>query len=71
MTEWYPTTGAISLPPRGRVAVIGGGNWGTTFAKIIADGGNDVTLAVRRPELADDILAHAAEFKAAHGGTLE
>ncbi len=55
MNEWYPATGAISLPPRGRVAVIGGGNWGTTFAKIIADGGNDVTLAVRRPELADEI----------------
>ena len=28
-------------------------------------------LLVCRPELADDILAHAAEFKAAHGGTLE
>ena len=55
MTEWYPTTGSIPLPPRGRVAVVGGGNWGTTFAKIIADGGNDVTLAVRRPELADEI----------------
>jgi glycerol-3-phosphate dehydrogenase (NAD(P)+) len=38
-----------------KVAVMGAGSWGTTFAKVLADGGNDVTLWARRPELADDI----------------
>lgn len=55
MTEWYPETAPIPLPAADRITVVGGGNWGTTFAKIIADGGSDVTLAVRRPELADEI----------------
>ena len=34
---------------------MGAGNWGTTFAKVLADAGNDVTLWVRRPELADAV----------------
>lgn len=64
MSEWYPATSPITLPnldsfgsgtSEGRVVVIGGGNWGTTFAKIVADGGRNVTLVVRRPELADEI----------------
>lgn len=38
-----------------RVAVLGAGSWGTTFAKILADGGADVTLWARRPELAREI----------------
>ena len=38
-----------------RIVVIGGGNWGTTFAKIVADGGRNVTLVVRRPEIVDEI----------------
>ncbi|WP_298228120.1 NAD(P)H-dependent glycerol-3-phosphate dehydrogenase [Gryllotalpicola sp.] len=38
-----------------RVAVIGAGSWGTTFAKVLADGGADVTLWARRPELAREI----------------
>ena len=38
-----------------RVAVIGAGSWGTTFAKILADGGADVMLWARRPELAREI----------------
>lgn len=37
------------------IAVVGGGNWGTTFAKVLADGGHDVTLAVRRAEMAEEI----------------
>jgi len=42
-----------------KIAVMGAGSWGTTFAKVLADGGNDVTLWARRPELADDInLGH-------------
>ena len=37
------------------VAVLGSGSWGTTFAKILADAGNDVTLWARRQELAREI----------------
>jgi glycerol-3-phosphate dehydrogenase (NAD(P)+) len=47
----------IRLPRPGarRVAVLGAGSWGTTFAKILADGGADVALWARRPELAREI----------------
>jgi glycerol-3-phosphate dehydrogenase (NAD(P)+) len=38
-----------------RVAVLGAGSWGTTFSKILADGGNDVVLWARRAELAREI----------------
>lgn len=38
-----------------RVAVLGAGSWGTTFSKILADGGNDVVLWARRDELAREI----------------
>ncbi|MDR2997847.1 MAG: NAD(P)-dependent glycerol-3-phosphate dehydrogenase [Microbacterium sp.] len=38
-----------------RVAVIGAGSWGTTFGKILADGGAQVTMWARRPELAHEI----------------
>lgn len=38
-----------------RVAVLGAGSWGTTFAKILADGGADVVIWARRPELAKEI----------------
>ena len=38
-----------------RAAVLGAGNWGTTFAKVLVDAGNDVTLWSRRPELAERI----------------
>lgn len=37
------------------VAVLGAGSWGTTFAKILADAGCDVTLWARRAELAREI----------------
>ncbi|GAA1469661.1 NAD(P)H-dependent glycerol-3-phosphate dehydrogenase [Microbacterium thalassium] len=40
---------------RPRVAVIGAGSWGTTFGKILADGGADVVMWARRPELAHEI----------------
>lgn len=41
---------------RGRkVAVIGAGNWGTTFAKVLADAGCEVTIWARRPEVANEI----------------
>lgn len=33
------------------IAVFGGGSWGTAFASILANGGNDVKIWARRPEL--------------------
>src|SRR6185437_10965941 len=48
---------AVKAPiarPR-RVAVLGAGSWGTTFAKILADGGSEVVLWARRPEVAREI----------------
>lgn len=38
-----------------KTAVLGAGSWGTAFAKIIGDAGNDVVLWARRPEVADAI----------------
>lgn len=35
-----------------KAAVLGAGSWGTTFAKVLADAGNDVTLWARRESLA-------------------
>jgi len=50
-----PAGADAPAPPSRRVAVLGAGSWGTTFAKILADGGNDVALWARRPELAREI----------------
>ena len=44
------TPGAVA-----RVAVMGSGSWGTAFALVLSDAGNDVTLWARRPELAHEI----------------
>ncbi|GAA3762749.1 NAD(P)H-dependent glycerol-3-phosphate dehydrogenase [Microbacterium kribbense] len=41
--------------PATRVTVLGAGSWGTTFGKILADGGALVTIWARRPELALEI----------------
>jgi glycerol-3-phosphate dehydrogenase (NAD(P)+) len=38
-----------------KISVIGAGSWGTTFAKVLADGGADVMLWARREELAEEI----------------
>ncbi|MFD8212736.1 NAD(P)H-dependent glycerol-3-phosphate dehydrogenase [Streptomyces sp. NPDC059697] len=38
-----------------RVAVLSAGSWGTTFAQVLADAGNDVVLHARRREIADAI----------------
>jgi glycerol-3-phosphate dehydrogenase (NAD(P)+) len=38
-----------------RVAVLGGGSWGTAFSMVLADAGCDVRLWVRRSELSDAI----------------
>ena len=43
-------------PPR-RVTVMGSGSWGTAFALVLADAGNEVILWARRPELAAAINA--------------
>ncbi|WP_369134452.1 NAD(P)H-dependent glycerol-3-phosphate dehydrogenase [Modestobacter sp. I12A-02662] len=40
-----------------RVAVLGAGSWGTTFAKVLADAGCSVTLHARRPELVTAMAA--------------
>src|SRR5690606_3389782 len=51
--------GRVSLDegaePR-RVAVLGAGSWGTTFAKVLADGGSRVSIWARRPEVAREIM---------------
>ncbi|WP_028932519.1 NAD(P)H-dependent glycerol-3-phosphate dehydrogenase [Pseudonocardia spinosispora] len=38
-----------------RIAVLGAGSWGTSFAKVIADAGCDVRLWARRPAVAEAI----------------
>lgn len=38
-----------------RIAVLGAGSWGTTFAQVLADAGNDVVLWARRDEVAREI----------------
>ncbi|PBC93579.1 glycerol 3-phosphate dehydrogenase (NAD(P)+) [Streptomyces sp. OV198] len=38
-----------------RVAVLSAGSWGTTFALVVADAGNDVVLHARRREVVDSI----------------
>ena len=44
------------IPDAGpRVTVVGAGSWGTTFGKILADGGAQVTMWARRAELAHEI----------------
>jgi len=37
------------------IAVLGGGSWGTTFAKVLADGGSDVMVWARRSEVAKEL----------------
>ncbi len=37
------------------IAVLGAGSWGTTFAKVLADGGADVVVWARRHEIAREI----------------
>lgn len=41
-----------------RAVVMGAGSWGTTFAKLLADGGTDVVLWARRPEVAAAVTEH-------------
>lgn len=43
------------------IAVFGAGSWGTAFASILADGGSDVRIWGRRPELVAQLNAGANE----------
>ncbi|MEV7226531.1 NAD(P)H-dependent glycerol-3-phosphate dehydrogenase [Polymorphospora sp. NPDC051019] len=43
--------------PGGHVAVLGAGSWGTAFAKVLADAGNEVTIWSRREQVAATIRA--------------
>ncbi|SFB12174.1 glycerol 3-phosphate dehydrogenase (NAD(P)+) [Amycolatopsis marina] len=40
-----------------RITVLGAGSWGTTFAKVLADAGRDVTLWARRAEVAGEVAS--------------
>lgn len=61
MSDHPPLTEAVRLPSAAaregakRVAVLGAGSWGTTFAKVLADGGADVLIWARRREVAQEI----------------
>ncbi|HWH31340.1 MAG TPA: 2-dehydropantoate 2-reductase N-terminal domain-containing protein, partial [Egibacteraceae bacterium] len=39
----------------GKVAVMGAGSWGTAYAMLCADAGEDVVLWARRAEVADEV----------------
>jgi glycerol-3-phosphate dehydrogenase (NAD(P)+) len=55
-TRPIPIVTGRNLRNRGRrVAVIGAGSWGTTFAKVLCDAGCDVTVWARRREVAHEI----------------
>ncbi|MFC4242747.1 NAD(P)H-dependent glycerol-3-phosphate dehydrogenase [Gryllotalpicola reticulitermitis] len=41
--------------PHKRVTVLGAGSWGTVFSKVLADGGAEVTIWARRPEVAREL----------------
>lgn len=43
-----------------RAAVLGAGSWGTAYAKVLADAGNDVTVWARREEVAAVIRQYGA-----------
>ena len=45
----------VPTPASPRLAVLGAGSWGTTFAGVLVDGGAQVTLWARREEVAREI----------------
>jgi glycerol-3-phosphate dehydrogenase (NAD(P)+) len=50
--------GSGSVRNYDRIAVLGGGAWGTALASIAARAGRDVTLWARRPEVVREIVTH-------------
>jgi len=38
-----------------KIAVMGAGSWGTTFAKVLADAGNEIMLWARREDITEEI----------------
>ncbi len=52
--------GVRRMAPVQRIAVMGAGSWGTTFAKVLADAGRDVMLWARRPEVAAAVCQYHA-----------
>jgi glycerol-3-phosphate dehydrogenase (NAD(P)+) len=48
-------SGAAEARVPARITIMGSGSWGTAFALVVSDAGNEVTLWARRPELADKI----------------
>ncbi|MEK7818089.1 MAG: NAD(P)-binding domain-containing protein, partial [Actinomycetota bacterium] len=58
-SETRPSESKLSetRPPEIRAAVIGGGSWGTAFARLLAGTGLATELICRRPEQAEAINA--------------
>lgn len=54
MTNLAPAT-TLRRQHVSHIAVFGAGSWGTAFASILADGGNDVRIWGRRPEVVAQI----------------
>jgi glycerol-3-phosphate dehydrogenase (NAD(P)+) len=53
-----------------KAAVLGAGSWGTTFAQVLCDAGNEVVLWCRRPEVAQSIMASRENHDRLRGITL-
>ncbi|WUV98959.1 NAD(P)-dependent glycerol-3-phosphate dehydrogenase [Streptomyces sp. NBC_01471] len=51
----HPTNHHRGSEPVHRVAVLSAGSWGTAFATVLADAGNEIVLHARRAEVADAI----------------
>ena len=50
-----PAGGGSAIPVMERIAVLGAGSWGTTFAKVAAEAGREVMLWARRAEVVEQI----------------
>ena len=53
-----------------RIAVLGGGSWGTALADVLARNGHDVEIWVRRPESAEEITERATNERYLPGASL-